>query len=341
MKFYFYLSSSNEINEVTNVYSQVIEDAIKQLGHSVIRTHSLRDIPKRSAVITILDKDCALLHMLKRPLLSISWYQGIIPEEAMLTFKGHWSAYFRKIFHEQLEKYTLRRNAINIFVSNAQELHYKQKYNISSKCSFIMPCYNTIISRDAFFAEKYESPSFVYAGGMAAWQCVPIMLELFKDIKKIIPSSTLTIFTSQQEVAKEFVNKIGVDAKIEYCNPEMLNVRLREFKYGFLIRDNIKVNQVATPTKINTYMAAGLIPIYTDVIEDYRVHISQNNPFVISGLSKADLTTSILDFEKLKISSNEIYECYKRIFDEYWNANKYQLIFKSILADIISGFELK
>lgn len=97
---------------------------------------------------------------------------------------------------------------------------------------------------------------------MAAWQCVPKMLDIYKYIKKNIPSATLTIFTSQQKVAKELVLKKEVDVKIEYCAPEMMNAKLSEFKYGFLIRDNIKVNQIATPTKINTYMAAGIIPIF-------------------------------------------------------------------------------
>lgn len=335
MIFYFYLSSREEINEVTDVYSQVIEDTLLQLGHSVKRTYRLRDIPKGSAVITILDKDCAALHLLRRPKFSISWYQGIIPEEAELTFKGHWSASFRKRFHELLEKYTLKKNDLNIFVSKAQDEHYAKKYGIKGKQAFIMPCFNTPINRDAFYAEKYKSPSFVYAGSMAAWQCVPKMLDIYKYIKKNIPSATLTIFTSQQKVAKELVLKKEVDVKIEYCAPEMMNAKLSKFKYGFLIRDDIKVNQIATPTKINTYMAAGIIPIFSDVIDDYRCNIIEQNPFVISEKNDKALVDAIIEFEKLSIEPTDIYNSHAKIFAQYWTPEYYRCSLKAVVNGLI------
>lgn len=336
MIFYLYFSSPKEINEVTEVYSKVIEDALLELGHSVRRTSRLKEIPKKSAVITILDKDCALLHILKRPILSISWYQGIIPEEAMLTFKGHWSAFFRMKFHERLEKYTLRKNSLNIFVSKAQEKHYNNKYGILGTPSFIMPCYNTPINKDSFYAEKYKSPSFVYAGSMAAWQCVPKMLEIYKEIKVNIPSATLTIFTAQREIAQELVQSAGVSATIDYCAPEILNLRLSEFKYGFIIRDDIKVNQIATPTKINTYMAAGIIPIISDVVEDYRYNITQKNPYVISGLSIANLVEGIIKSESNPIDAGDVYRHHKSIFIKYWNVAAYINSLKKILQKLIA-----
>ena len=341
MTFYFYFSSPKEINEVTDVYSQIIEESLVELGHSVKRTQKLKDIPTRSAVITIVDKDCALLHLLKKPILSICWYQGIIPEEAMLTFKGHWSAPLRARFHEFLEKYTLQKNDLNIFVSKAQENHYNKKYRISGKLSFIMPCYNTQINKDSFCAEKYNTPSFVYAGSMAAWQCVSKMLEVYKEIKVSIPSATLTIFTSQREIAQELVHRAGISAIIDYCAPDMLNARLSEFKYGFIIRDNIKVNQVATPTKINTYMAAGIIPIFSDVVEDYRDNITKLNPFVISKSDNQALVDAVIRFEKTAIVSQEVYKYHANIFNNYWNRDLYKRNLKMVVTELIGSQNFK
>lgn len=341
MTFYFYFSSPKEINEVTKVYSRVIEESLIELGHSVKRTQKLKDIPTKSAVITIVDKDCALLHLLKKPILSICWYQGIIPEEAMLTFKGHWSATLRAKFHELLEKFTLQRNNLNILVSKAQENHYSTKYHITGKQSFIMPCYNTPICRDSFYVEKYKTPSFVYAGSMAAWQCVPKMLEIYKEIKANIPSATLTIFTAQREIAQELVHRAGVSANIDYCASDMLNSRLSEFKYGFIIRDDIKVNQIATPTKINTYMAAGIIPIFSDVVEDYRDNITKLNPYVISKSDNQALVDAVIRFEKTAIVSQEVYKYHANIFNNYWNRDIYKRNLKMIVNELAGSQNFK
>lgn len=44
---------------------------------------------------------------------------------------------------------------------------------------------------------------------------------------------------------------------------------LRDVKFGFVLRDDIAVNNVATPTKLSSYLSAGVIPIYSSALKDF------------------------------------------------------------------------
>ena len=63
-------------------------------------------------------------------------------------------------------------------------------------------------------------------------------------------------------------------AYVKYVDLRDLNNELLKYKYGFLLRRDNLVNNVATPTKMNSYLACGLIPIFTDAITDYKDQIN-------------------------------------------------------------------
>ena len=215
----------------------------------------------------------------------------------MCQFENSLSKYFRKALWEFLERFALKHAEKIFFVSETMLGHYKRKYGYAKKNHFIMPCFNQELDLSCFTVDKYKSPSFVYAGSMSRWQCIDETLLLYKKIKQQFPQAALTLLTKEQEYAKQLCEKYHVTADIQFVPSSELQNKLKEYKYGFIVRDDITVNNVATPTKMNSYMAAGVIPVYSDVIGDFKSQFSD----VLYTIS---LTLSISSLYTLNISSS-------------------------------------
>ena len=82
---------------------------------------------------------------------------------------------------------------------------------------------------------------------------------------------------------------------------EQVKSELENATYGFIIRHDIEVNRVATPTKISSYLSAGVLPIYSNCLIDFHAQAHRKafayalNPeenidglirFINSGLDK-------------------------------------------------------
>lgn len=331
--FYFYFSDKSLLNEVTTTYVKTLEDVIKDLGFDVIYTYNYKSIPKKSRILTITDK-CNFTVLSKcDPEICINWFQGIVPEEAALTFENKFSKYPRVWYHNFLEKYTLKRNDLNIFVSNSMLEHYNHKYGLKIDNGFIMPCFNCTLDENSFTTNRYRSPSFVYAGSMAKWQCVEPMIKAFVRLKHVLPSAKLAIFTHQKEEARKIAQKYDIEFEIESLPLDKLNERLKDFKYGLLFRDNISINNVATPTKINNYMACGLIPVFSDVIDDYKV-VSMENPYMITFNNEDEFIKKVLDLERNSFDYSQIRTAHRRTFQSYWNTPQYQTELKKEITKL-------
>jgi hypothetical protein len=227
-----------------------------------------------------------------------------------------------------LEKYALQISKLNIFVSERMKKHYIEKYNYISRNDIIIPCYNQNINKNAFNQEKYSIPSFVYAGSVHHWQCIDEMLILFRSIKEQLSSATLTIYTKEQEVVINKLEKYSLNNSVivKYLPYQELKHELSQFKYGFLLREEHIVNHVATPIKINTYLANGIIPIITNVIDfynttlnmlEYKIILSDNLKNIFSHSKK------IISFDKNTINVEKMRNEYLAFFHRYYNDDKY------------------
>ena len=186
-----------------------------------------------------------------------------------------------------------------------------------------MPCFNQSMNDGAFYESKYKEPTFVYTGSLSKWQCIDEVLMLFSYIQEHIPSAKIYIYTSEKDRAKELLSKYNISSnfEIDYVNYKYLNSKLKDIKYGFLIRENIDVNNVATPTKMNAYLANGIIPIFSIVINDFKVILTGR--YLISGSNNNELKEKILLMENEKVSADELREEYSKIFGDYYNQSKY------------------
>lgn len=326
----FYLEPRNQ-NEATNFYINIIKTAIESTGEKVIFTSSVKEIEKNDKVLVVSLKMFLFVWLNNPKQHIVTWYQGVAPEEAMcdsehnILFK-----LTRKNLLNILERLALKYSVKNIFVSNAMLEHYRNKYKYQSENHIIIPCFNQSLKRKYFTKEKYLTPSFVYAGSLSEWQCIDETLAIYKKINRLYPNSSLTLLTKETEKAKLICERSGIKADIKYVPISDLEVELGKYKYGFIVRDNIIVNNVATPTKMNSYMSVGVIPIYSNVVYDFKT-VFEKMKYVVPFMSDDECINGINRLENSGINVDDIINEYCCVFSSYYSVEKYVEILKESL----------
>lgn len=266
-KVWIELSTFNGV--VTDDYMHAIGRAYSTLGHEV---EYVKDVAKMSGsisdiyVVLLAVSACKLKMRGKKRI--VFWSQGIWPEE---SFMKHGSR-LRLLACNAIEKAALSFSERIFVVSGAQLRHFETKYGLRlQEKSLVMPCSNESFHEESFYyKDKYESPVFVYAGSLAKYQCIDETLEAFKIAQSVTPEASLLFLTNDQDRARALVSRHALEnVSVGYAEKDDLPAILSRAKYGFVIRDDNAVNRVSTPTKLSTYIANGVIPIYSSTIEAF------------------------------------------------------------------------
>ena len=311
--------------DATAFYVDIIADAMKLKGYETNIIKKLDEINSDDTIVTVATYNVKGVYN-RHPKSIINWYQGIAAEEYFFFSRKKTENLFvalkKYLLLSRNDSYALRHCDWHFFVSDTMLSFYRKKFIYRGKKNFIMPCFNQLLNKVAFTDEKYATPSFVYAGSMDGWQCFEKTVIIFKEIKKNIPDATFTVLTAQQDIAKQMLDKHGVEASINYVPHERVDEELRKYKYGFIIRDNNPVNRVATPTKMNSYMANGIIPVFTDVVGAFKQNLSGMKYSIplttqVKGLEK------LYEIEKRGVTAQDVFVDFKALFDTYYSREKY------------------
>ena len=316
-----------ELSDATSYYLEIIAEAIRKTGEHVYFSHNIKEI-SRSNTIVVINARAFMEVWLRNPRRKIiCWFQGIIPEEVRMTLGDSFRVRLRSYGWSALERFALRHAWRVFFVSEAMRNHYINKYKYRPGKEFIMPCFNLQLDMMAFeYSGKYEKPTFVYAGGTDAWQCLEETIQLYKKVEEALAGTHLTLLVRDVERVRKLAKRHGIqNYSISYVKRTQLNKELEKYKYGFLLRKEHIVNNVATPTKFNSYLAAGIIPICTNAIQAFQA-LAMNTEYCIR-LPQVDQTvsnaTAIVEFERKNIDPTKIRTDYQRIFDSYYSAPRY------------------
>lgn len=333
-KIYFYLPSGT-INEATKYYCDLLRSGMESAGYVVDLISSSKEIERNEAVLVIRPTDSTGLS--NRNL--FTWFQGIGPEEYKMLHNNLRGTLFKK-YLEWKEKRTLKKSVVCFMVSEKMLNFYERKYRLKLRHkSIIIPCYNKHLDSSSFLDPiKYDNPSFVYAGAMYEWQCIDETLKIFKHIEGKIPNATLTLLTSQKDVAEKLIRKNKIkNALVDFEPLETLQTRLKEFKYGFLLRKNDVVNNVATPTKMNSYLAAGIIPIYTDVVEAFEknIHLKEYElKFNLETQSYNAIAERIVEFDKHIVNKENFADIVGAVFNHFYNDSDNIELIRSTMTNL-------
>lgn len=300
--------------EVTNHYLNVIKDGINKSHIATAECiNSLSSINKGDFVLVSTTLDVVKLY-LKGHRNIMLWMQGIVPEESYMKHKSK----LRWRILSIIDKFALKKSRFTFFVSNEMKLFIECKYRISIKDYYIMPCYNDNLNIQSLNKKgKFSNNYFTYVGSLFPWQCFEETLALFKYIENRIPKTKLFIFTKEIRDAENLVNKYKIENYSIECVPSsQINERLAYIKYGFVIREDNSVNNVATPTKLSNYMSAGVIPITTTAIKDF---VSRTKNFKSVCILKTPEDVQTLErFISQNIERDTIKSEFTSIFEDYY-----------------------
>ena len=313
----------SSLNEATSCYIDNIKRAAINIGYDFKISESITSIKDTDVIFTITSNNFIKAFFLKPFSKTLFWSQGIEPEESFMRENNFYKFYAKNL----IEYIALKFSGIKFFVSESMLNHYKNKYGLIFENYEIIPCFNLNYEKpDNLSLKRYENPSFVYAGSLCIWQNFEETLKVFKLIQDRIPSATLTLLTKENEKAFNIINQYELkNVVVKYVSLNDLNKELLKHKYGFLLRKDTKVNNVATPTKMNSYLACGVIPIFSDSIKDYAININLGNYDLKMKATDSveDIARKIIDFENLEKDFSHLDGCIKKIFSDYYNQKKY------------------
>lgn len=328
------LIAPGERNDATSKYIDLVVESLSTLFDEVCYCNSVKDINRKEWVVVVTLRTYFKLQLRKSARKVIFWFQGIEPEEltyccGITTLRQ----YIRIKYFEIIERWVLSRAKMILFVSEAMLVHYSAKYGYRKDNYCIIPCQNAQLQKDAFIVNgKYNNMKFVYAGGMIKWQCIEQTLAMFREISTVFPNASLTLLTGDREEAKHLVEKTKTpNVTIGYVPLAKLNDELAKYKYGFLLREDIELNNVATPTKFNSYLSLGIIPIVTRAVHDFRPYIDKSQyVVVVDKMGKYDKAIErIREIESEDISCDGIYEDFKSVFfTKYYNPEFHIQVFR-------------
>ncbi len=328
-----YLSTSHYIDIILTAFRNLDDNIIIISSEAFIKPSSKNDVvfaaTLQEAVNLLLNGYSNLIY----------WCQGVAPEEKLMT-KG---SRYKVLLLTLAEKIVLKNAKAVFLVSDFMKEHYEQKYRIDFKNrSYIMPCFkeDTLNIEDILNNEiKYKENKFLYSGSLLVWQCFEETLRLYSMIEnKIDRNSSFKVLTKDTEKASKIIDRYNIkNYSIKYIADNTLSEEIKEYKYGFVLRDDNIVNHVATPTKISTYLSEGIIPIMTRSLTDFYVRAKDmENIIWLDSINDIERNISIIaQHMRREVEKNRLVDEYEYIFENYYNTNKNIKNITGFLRDII------
>ena len=266
-KAYLYVNYKNIV--VLKDYMDVIKSALEDNGYVTQYVESLKDVDKRAIIVFPMGID-AFKYYLKGYKRIILWQQGVTAEESFL--RNHSKLRFKIL--NAIDCFVMKRALLVLYVSEALKKYYEEKAGCSfAEKSYLMPCFNEQFEESVFEKKDYSKKIFTYVGSLDLWQCFDKTVSIYAEIEKRFPDAQIKVLTFQTEKAEKILIDAGVKNYTVKCVPkEQVKKELEDSVYGFVIRDNIVVNRVATPTKFSSYLSSGVLPVYSECLEDYYKH---------------------------------------------------------------------
>ncbi len=310
---------------VTAFYVKVIVSALEKSGN---QTNVISKLCKgtqnfQKGVVVVAARDATKARKMGYRAVLL-WVQGISPEESFM--RNH--SRIRRAVLSHREKKGLKNADFVFLCSHAMKAHYQKKYGLSLNDSFIMPCFNDELNESAFATlGKYEQNIFLYAGAMDVWQCFEETVQLYKAVEDRVENAFFRVLVRDHETATTILRKYGVrHYSLGFVPADKIGEEMAAAKFGFCIRADHAVNRVATPTKLSTYVSYGVIPIYSDCIEDFHV-ISGGNPYVCAvspaGTPSESDVDGIVSFCTRPIRVEEILGAYRNTYGDYYSKEYY------------------
>jgi hypothetical protein len=188
---------------------------------------------------------------------------GVVPEEFAFTGQSILAKAYGII-----ESQISRHCAYLVVVTRRLGRHIASKYPQSIDPSRIVTLPNFNFRQEQFAVTRAEAGRalrLIYAGTVNKWQKVDLVLEVLARLAKARSEVRTGMFVPAVFLAevKSKVEQLGLASCVEVDTRTPWTI-LQEYgkgDAGFVLRDDILLNQVAMPTKLVEYINYGLVPI--------------------------------------------------------------------------------
>ncbi|QQV03724.1 MULTISPECIES: glycosyl transferase family 1 [Chryseobacterium] len=234
---------------------------------------------------------------------------GLVPEEFTLQrdFK-------REFIFNKVEKIVYEKFDVVIGVTNNMISHYKRKYPNSTSEYIVYPILpnnlETMSEEEILKSNTSDKVHFVYSGNMQTWQNIDLMLDIIKNISSNNKYFFQILTGEIDRMKNKFTDKqIKLDnVDIRGVSAEELSKYYKKAHYGFVLRDDISVNNVACPTKLVEYMNYGIVPIVlSNQIGDFDKLLFEYLPITqdLKQIESRKSVTNIKIIRNLYLDSSE------------------------------------
>jgi len=162
----------------------------------------------------------------------------------------------------------LRGADIWLMVSLKLRAYVEEKLGLHNSSTWVIPSSARVdifrydAERRTQMRQKLNLKCFVlgYSGSLSPWQKVDKVMDILNYIRRTGCQATLLLLTRDTEKAKRLAEEKGCMAftRILSCDYHQLGDHIMCFDVGFLLRDRMMLNHVASPTKFAEYMLCGV-----------------------------------------------------------------------------------
>ncbi len=179
---------------------------------------------------------------------------GVVPEEHAFVGAHEQAAHFGRV-----ESFVLRHGAGHLVVSDAMAEHLRGKYPHLQPPLATLPILSPA-AVPALDSKRGATLRVLYSGGTHAWQNIDRMLGAIARAAVDLPVDLLT-----PDVAglRASVARHGLQGRVQVRSvaPQGMPEAYAQAHLGFVLRDDSVVNRAACPTKLQEYLAHGVVPI--------------------------------------------------------------------------------
>lgn len=323
-KAYLYINYANIV--VLQGYMNVIKDALVQTGYVCEFTKSLTDVPKQDLIVFPMGKD-AFRYYMKGYRNFVLWQQGVTGEE---SFMRHQSKVRRAVLN-YMDCFAMKKAKMIFFVSQYMKEYYERLSGTDySDKAYVMPCFNETLDLNMLSQKNYSAKVFSYVGSLDLWQCFEETADVYAEIERRIPDAFFKVLTFNIDKADQILRGKGIRNYSVVCVPkDQVRDELSDVTYGFILRHNIEVNRVATPTKISSYLSAGVLPIYSPCLVDFHGQASKKH--FAFGMSPKDNVEELVKFVNTTHEPDVLQQEIRSLFRTYYSPD-YHIQLISALA---------
>lgn len=304
--------------EVTREYLNTIKSVLNMIGYSCKYVSTLRGITKDSLIVYAVGVD-AFKYYFKGYRNFILWQQGATGAESYMRH----SSKIRTGILNYMDCFAMKKAKMIFYVSQYMQEYYEKMAKTSfDRKAYIMPCFNEVLDKGIFLKKDYSKKVFTYVGSLDLWQCFNETADIYAEIEKRIPDAYFKVLTFNTKKAEEIIKEKNIKNYSVACVPkEQVKSELENVTYGFIIRHDIEVNRVATPTKISSYLSAGVLPIYSTCLTDFHAQAHGKN--LAYALNSEEDIDGLIHFINTGLDKKIVQQEIEDLFSTYYSTENH------------------